>query len=785
MKRNRIQIGLMGLILKGFFQFWGCKLGFVAFLQQPPDPLKGEYIPSNLGRISSFFIQISSLLKVIFSSYLECTPPLGGRGAVAKSRRGAIAKNAQKLSFQLLSFLLVTTQLTAQSLKTYEKAADKAFEQKDYNAAIQYYATILKSDANNSEVRWKYAECARLFMAYAEADKAYLKLSNNKITREKFPMLDLKMGESKKSQGKYEEAKELFTKYINSKNADAENIDKAKALLAANNKALELSKIPSKIEVTHPGKEINSPFSDFGAVVQGDTLYFSSYKFDKKKDTKKPVGKITKMLSSVKGARAREVGRGFPSVDSAHVANGTITPDGKFFFFTFCKNKTISEIRCEIFVSVKDKKDKWTKPQRLPEPINQKGYTSTHPSIETDANGKNRILWFSSDRPGGKGKLDLWSVPLDSAWFCPCMSEHANDKKRPKIPEFPEPKNAELLNTIGNDATPFYHSASQTLYFSNDEGRDGFGGYDIFKAKITKNTFETVENAGAGFNTAYNDLYPFLSEDGKSGWFSSNRPEVIYLDETSKACCNDLFSFKIPEPPKEKTPPIPVATTPINPTNPDPNIPTTNPNNPTPTPTKPQDPIVIVPPQLSDFVGLPLYFDNDEPDKRTKKPTTKQSYEGSVINYLERQQEYRERYSEGLKDAQADQAQNDIDDFFESKVRRGYDRLFQLSDLIISRLLNGEKIEVVIRGFTSPRAKTDYNIFLGKRRISSLRNHFEQYADGVLKTYLLSGQLKITEANFGESTAKTGISDNLADERNSVYSPEAAQERRVEILEIK
>jgi hypothetical protein len=692
----------------------------------------------------------------------------------------------KKLSNLFILFLLAITTptLSAQSLKTYEKAADKAYEQKDFNAALQYYATILKSDANNLEVRWKYAESARLFMAYTEADKAYQKISASKIGKERFPLLNLKMGESKKAQGKYEEAIDLFKKYIASNTADAENQKYAELLLKSTQKSLELSKIPSKIEITHPGKEINSPFSDFGAVVQGDTLYFSSYKFDKKKDKKKPVGKITKMLSSVKGARAREIGRGFPSVDSAHVANGTITTDGKFFFFTFCKNKTINEIRCEIYVSIKDKKDKWTKPQRLPEPVNQIGYTSTHPTVEVDANGKNRTLWFSSDRPGGKGKLDLWSVPLDTAWFCPCMSEHANDKKRPKIPAFSAPKNAETLNTIGNDATPFFHSASQTLYFSNDEGRDGFGGYDIFKAKINKNTFAAVENAGAGFNTAYNDLYPFLSKDGKSGWFSSNRPGVIYLDETSKACCNDLFSFKIPADPKENPPSIPVATTFPDPNNPDAKIPT-NSNNSTPNPTKPQDPIVIIPPQLSDFVGLPLYFDNDEPDKRTKKTTTKQSYEASVINYLERQAEYRTRYSEGLTETQSDQAQNDIDDFFESKVRRGYDRLFQLSDLIISRLQNGEKIEVVIRGFTSPRAKTDYNIFLGKRRISSLRNHFEQYADGMLKTYLLSGQLKITEANFGESTAKIGISDNLQDERNSVYSPEAAQERRVEILEIK
>jgi lycopene beta-cyclase len=49
-------------------------------LGSPPDPLKWEYIPSNLGKLLSFYKQISSKLKGISSDYLGYTPPLGGRG---------------------------------------------------------------------------------------------------------------------------------------------------------------------------------------------------------------------------------------------------------------------------------------------------------------------------------------------------------------------------------------------------------------------------------------------------------------------------------------------------------------------------------------------------------------------------------------------------------------------------------------------------------------------------------------------------------------------------------
>ncbi len=101
------------------------------------------------------------------------------------------------------------------------------------------------------------------------------------------------------------------------------------------------------------------------------------------------------------------------------------------------------------------------------------------------------------------------------------------------------------------------------------------------------------------------------------------------------------------------------------------------------------------------------------------------------------------------------------------------------------RLKNNEEVEVIIKGFTSPRAQSDYNVNLGKRRISSVRNQFEKYADGVLKPYIDSGKLRITEASFGETTARAGISDNLDDERNSGYHPDASRERRVEIVEIR
>lgn len=679
----------------------------------------------------------------------------------------------------IVLFLLLTTQpLFSQSLKAYERAGDEAFERKDWSTAISHYRIVLQRDGDNASVRWKLAESARLYQSFLEADRAYSRLADGSGTRGIYPMAIFQLAEVKKILGNYPEAIALFQRFLAEKhNVPADYLQKAQDQIAACQKAQTLVDAADKdLVIRHPGKEINSPYSDFAPMIAGDTLFFSSYRFDRRTPIGKTKSKITRVLMSVKGSRAREVGRGFPTTDTAHIAHTALTPDGHYMFFTLCKNLNASDIRCELWVTVLDRRSRWLPAQRLPQPVNMPGYTATQPAVGFDSLTHSPTLWFVSDRPGGKGKLDLWSLPLDTNFFCPCNLPLPGNRMG-RLPKFATPTNLADLNTAENDGTPYYHSPRQTLYFSS-EGWPGMGGYDIFSSRKTALSYTTPQNAGAGLNTSYNDLYFVLRPDGRSGYLSSNRPGSFYLDENNQACCNDLFEFVLPTPkpvaPPQTTPTdtLPALTAKIPPAVP-------------PTPTVPAATAPTTLPQLPDFVGLPLYFDNDEPDKRTRRTTTRKSYGETAQAYFARQEEYRDKFSAGLKGDAADTAEGAVDDFFENEVRRGYDRLGQLCDVLLAHLQSGEQLEVIIKGFTSPRAQTDYNLNLGKRRISSVRNHFETYADGVLKTYIRSGQLRVSEASFGETTVRTGISDNLSDERNSVYHPDASRERRVEIVEIR
>ena len=101
-----------------------------------------------------------------------------------------------------------------QPLKAWERAGDAAFQQKDYGAAIQYYNTFLQREEDDLGVWWKYADCARLFNAYSEAEKGYNKIANSEKSQKRYPLLDYRLGEIKKSQGDYNDAIRHFEKFL-------------------------------------------------------------------------------------------------------------------------------------------------------------------------------------------------------------------------------------------------------------------------------------------------------------------------------------------------------------------------------------------------------------------------------------------------------------------------------------------------------------------------------------------------------------------------------------------
>ena len=644
-----------------------------------------------------------------------------------------------------------------QSFQAFQKAADKSFQQKDYYAVLHYCRGALARKPSSVDIWYKYARAAQLFYAYEEAEKGYKKVMSLDRTK-KFPDAAFQLALVYKGMGDYVAALSQFKLYQSEGGID--NVELLQVHMEACERAQQ-EKDSSNYIIKPLSKRMNSAYSEFGVWKQGDTLYYSSYRYENKEDKARPKRKIAKVLYAVGNGRGRPLRN--LNVDTLHTAHTAISLDGQRLYYTQCRFSEGAEIECKLYYRKKDRRRRWGKrAYRLPKDINQPNFTATQPAIGYDSLIQKEVLYFVSDRPGGTGGLDIWWSTIEEG-------ENTFSKAKPY-----------LGNTQRDEITPFVSSAEQRLYFSGNYA-EGLGGFDVYEGPLGGSaTFQRVP-LRKSINSSYNDLYYHLHDpENQKGYVVSNRPGQRYLDRLSKACCNDIYTFE-QIPVRDTVSTTKVDSSALDPSlaleplpKPDPNLPTSG-----------EDEREAIPSSLADFLPLALYFDNDHPDPRTRKAKTRLDYLSTFDPYLEAEEDYVDNYLKLFSAAEKDGAKANMQEFFEQEVAFGGERLILFSNLLLERLQEGDKVEIFVKGYTSPRAQSDYNLQLGKRRVSSLINHFRTFQAGILRPYLQQKQLIISERSFGETTAAKTISDDLSDRQRSVYSIDAARERRVEIVEVK
>lgn len=155
-----------------------------------------------------------------------------------------------------------------------------------------------------------------------------------------------------------------------------------------------------------------------------------------------------------------------------------------------------------------------SKPDVEPISINVKNYHICHPTLSTD--GKKMI--FSSSKPNGNGKMDLYSAYFDGkSWVGMIgLGDH--------------------INTASNEVFPFFLNDSILIFASDRSG--GLGGLDIYVSMLKNGEWTRAEILPSPINSSYDDLGLILRENLKSGYFASNRPggqgkDDIYRMESS------------------------------------------------------------------------------------------------------------------------------------------------------------------------------------------------------------------------------------------------------------
>jgi len=178
---------------------------------------------------------------------------------------------------------------------------------------------------------------------------------------------------------------------------------------------------------------------------------------------------------------------------------------------------------------------------------------------------------------------------------------------------------------------------------------------------------------------------------------------------------------------------------------------------------------------LSAYVPLSLYFDNDQPEPDKKTTETNKNYSSLYNAYNARKKTFITRNG----DAKA------TNDFFGNEMKEGVDKLNLFMEDLLVTLDSGQKIEMTIKGFASPRFDVKYNLVLAQRRIMSVINEMKSYKGGRLAAYLNSNSLVINQVSFGEELAPVDVDDKLRNEKESIYSIKASKERKVEVISVK
>lgn len=636
----------------------------------------------------------------------------------------------------------------AQTLRAYLSAGDKAMNSSRYAEAIEYYKKALEFETEDPTIMFKMAEASRKYKDYERAAAWYGKIMVSD-RENSYPMAIFRYAEMKKYLGMYEESCRVYARYNTQYPSDTTYFGvKARKEIADCAKVQEILKKEKQVEVTTAGIPINSTYSEFGASMMGDTmLYYSSLRFLYEKTEKKEDAYfVSRILKSppkpAKGKQPLPMSIMFNDPPT-HNGNAAFSPDYKVMIFSRCDQPDGDYVlSCELYIS-RFTSGQWTKPEKIKGDVNLEGYTSTMPAIAARG-AEGYTLFFASSRPGGSGNLDLWKSDFNAEFVFSPAANLGN-----------------VINTFDDEMTPFFDTPNQTLYFSS-YGHAGLGGMDIFKSTFSNSNYSEPENMGPGYNTSVNDVYYTLNRDGETGTLSSNRPGSMFIK--SKTCCYDIYYYQMMKP--DSIMPVVQDTTPI----------------------------AVVPPvdktdpgtkaYYDDFLPLELYFDNDEPDKKTMAVTTTKSYDKLYRDYMARIPEYKLNFAGVLQGTEKSEAEANVDKFFNEVVTGSWNRLNTFCEKVEKALIAGVKIELEVRGRTSPLAESAYNVNLSRRRISSLINYMKQYNSGALKNYFTDGSLKLTEVPAGEDLVKSGVSDRLTDKRNSVYNPDAAIERRIELIDV-
>lgn len=365
------------------------------------------------------------------------------------------------------------------------------------------------------EVAWYLANCYDRMLSWAQASANY---QNALRYGFETPTLKLKLAQTKHKEGRYKEAIALYNEYLEEYPDDILAINGLNGASKAEEWKLQASRYSIKRFPL-----VNSRRAEFSPAISGskdDELYFTT-------SNDKVVGKENSNITGTKyfdiwvtkkdekgiWQKPQSIGEDFNTPND----EGTpcFSPDGNSMYYTVAGGMEGMGMQPAIYVSRRSDAS-WGKGTKLAI-SNDTVFTYAHPAISPD--GKH--IYFVSDIPGGQGGMDIWRATLEGS------SVGALENLGSEI------------NTEGDEMFPTF-SPDGLLYYSSN-GKEGMGGLDIYSARLDEWGTWHISHLEPPINSNADDFgMTFMREtkEEQEGWFSSNRNSGKGYD--------NIYSFLLP-----------------------------------------------------------------------------------------------------------------------------------------------------------------------------------------------------------------------------------------------
>ncbi|MGZ3903050.1 MAG: OmpA family protein [Bacteroidia bacterium] len=407
-----------------------------------------------------------------------------------------------------LLFIVFTAPAFSQNVTISLTKAKNDVERGDYYSAINHYLDALKNDSLNKKANLEFGLLNTQYVNNPSRAGLYLLRVERMSTKDTLPELILGLAQYYQSIGEYQKAtlyyKRLYAKMEKKPEGAQINAQVTRSLQDCNY-ALSNPKQPSMYKIfktINAGNGVNTIYPEYFPILNEkenvilfttrrrentghkiddfDTKYFEDMYLARKNG-----GNYTDAhMFSDKDAEVNGLGN-----SKEHEAVVSLSFDGTALF-TFLNDR--------LYKSVK-KDGKWNSRKELNSTINPNDGFQSYLSVSADG----KTAYFSSDRPGGLGKLDIYKSELqaDGNWG-------------------PATNLGPVINTREDDDSPFISYDGKTLFFAS-KGRDGYGEYDLFRSSLTGPDWGTPVNMGKTFNSSGNDSHLSFNEDESSGIYTS------------------------------------------------------------------------------------------------------------------------------------------------------------------------------------------------------------------------------------------------------------------------